>query len=79
MHEGLEDAVDGGFGDVRALVDGLQRHGPLALLKDFQNIESLGKNRNEVQALRGGFGQGAASGKCHGSYITGVSIPKRGA
>ena len=49
MDEGLEDAVNGSFGDFGFAVDGLERHGLLLRLEQLEDVEGLGEDRDEVE------------------------------
>jgi hypothetical protein len=51
MHESLQDAIDAGLGNVRALVDGLKRDGSLLTFEQFQNVERFGEDWDEVKPL----------------------------
>jgi hypothetical protein len=49
--EGLQDAIDAGLGDVSALVDIFEGNGPVALFKQLDDVERLGKDGNEIEPL----------------------------
>ena len=48
MNQGFQDPIDAGLGDVGLLIDVLERDGTVRLFQEFQNIERLGENRNQV-------------------------------
>ena len=48
---GLQDAIDAGLGDVSALVDIFEGNGPVALFKQLDDVERLGKDGNEIEPL----------------------------
>src|SRR2546429_2673682 len=46
----LENAIDGGLGNVCTLIDFLERPRRILLLHQFQNIERLGQDGNHIQS-----------------------------
>ena len=50
--EGLEDPVDCGFRDVGSLIDFFERFGLVLRLQQLEDIQGLGKHRNEIEAGR---------------------------
>jgi hypothetical protein len=57
MHEGFEDAIDASLGNLRLLIDIFKGNGGMILFEQFEHVERLGQNRNEVQPFDLGFGQ----------------------
>jgi hypothetical protein len=57
VDEGFEDAVDAGFGDTGFLVDILKGNGGVVLFEQLDDIERLGEDRNQVEALDFCLGQ----------------------
>lgn len=73
MHKRFEDAIDGGFGDAGALVDGFERHGLIFLLNQLKDVEGFGQDRNEVETFRRGLRQsGGSSGASLNEFLIGI-------
>jgi hypothetical protein len=57
VDEGFEDATDAGFGNLRLLVDILKGNRGMILFEEFEHVERLGQNGNEIQPFDLGFRQ----------------------
>src|SRR5271166_521746 len=68
MHEGLEDAVDAGLGDLGLLVDVFEGDGLVALLQQLKYVERLGENWNQIEPLDLCLGQ---------SFVPSSAFPKK--
>jgi hypothetical protein len=51
MNQRFQDAIDAGLGDLRLLKNVFKADGSVTLLQQFHYIESLGKNRDQIQPL----------------------------
>ena len=51
VHQRPQDPKDGGLGDPRALMDLLERQWSLVLFQQFQNIQALRENGNEINCF----------------------------
>jgi hypothetical protein len=47
----LENAIDAGLGDMGFLEDVFQCERGVGLLQEFEDIEGLGENRDQIEAL----------------------------
>ena len=57
MRKRFQNSINSRLGDIRALVNLLERFGLVFRLQQFQDVQRLGKHRDEVESL------GSSSGR----------------
>jgi hypothetical protein len=61
MDQGLEDAIDAGFGYLRLALDILKRDRSMILLQQLEHVERLGEDGNQIQPFDLCLGQSLVS------------------
>ena len=75
VNQSFKDAVDAGLGDVGLLIDVLKREWGVILLKQLDDVERLGQDRNEVQPLDLSLGQISSQRSVVSGKFTVLSSP----
>jgi hypothetical protein len=70
-----EDAVDAGLGDVGLLIDVFKRERGVLLLKQLDDVERLGQDRNEIKPLDLCLGQLCSQFTVVSGQFTVLSLP----
>jgi hypothetical protein len=78
MDQGLEDAVDAGFGDAGFLVDVFERYRGMVFFEKLDDVEGLGEDGDEVEPFDLGFGQSRLRREIQGVKVSIQNIRSTG-